>query len=89
VTLSFFYFSILITLNFLVVFHNLTFLQMPANDTESKTIVFQVYDFDRFTKNDAVGEVKLSQKMVFNQHLKKGNGPFCRLGEGEPSGKEV
>ncbi len=34
------------------------FLQMPANDTESKTIVFQVYDFDRFTKNDAVGEVK-------------------------------
>jgi hypothetical protein len=38
----------------------MTFLQMPANDTESKTIVFQVYDFDRFTKNDAVGEVKLS-----------------------------
>jgi hypothetical protein len=33
---------------------------MPANDTENKTIVFQVYDFDRFTKNDAVGEVRLS-----------------------------
>ena len=32
-------------------------LQVPYGDVMGKTLVFAVFDFDRFTKNDEIGEV--------------------------------
>ena len=34
--------------------------QVPYGDVMGKTLVFAVFDFDRFTKNDEIGEVKNS-----------------------------
>ena len=32
-------------------------LKVPYGDVMGKTLVFAVFDFDRFTKNDDIGEV--------------------------------
>ena len=34
-------------------------LQIPGSAVSSKTLLLQVFDWDRFSKNDALGEVKL------------------------------
>ncbi|XP_066938385.1 synaptotagmin 1 isoform X12 [Macrobrachium rosenbergii] len=36
-----------------------TFKQVPYADIMSKTLVFGIYDFDRFSKHDQIGEVKI------------------------------
>lgn len=33
--------------------------QLPYSDLMSKTLVFAIYDFDRFSKHDQIGEVKI------------------------------
>lgn len=33
--------------------------QVPYADAMSKTLVFAIYDFDRFSKHDQIGEVKV------------------------------
>ena len=37
---------------------NFTCDQVPYGEVMGKTLVFAVFDFDRFTKNDEIGEVK-------------------------------
>ena len=34
-------------------------IQVPYGEIMGKTLVFAVYDFDRFSKHDAIGEVRL------------------------------
>lgn len=36
-----------------------TGLQLPYADAMAKTLVFAIYDFDRFSKHDQIGEVKV------------------------------
>ena len=35
----------------------LPFSKVPYGDVMGKTLVFAVFDFDRFTKNEEIGEV--------------------------------
>lgn len=37
---------------------------MPYADAMAKTLVFAIYDFDRFSKHDQIGEVKVPLCMV-------------------------
>ena len=39
-------------------------LQVPYADAMAKTLVFAIYDFDRFSKHDQIGEVKVPLCMV-------------------------
>ena len=34
-------------------------VQLPYADAMAKTLVFAIYDFDRFSKHDQIGEVKV------------------------------
>ena len=34
-------------------------LKVPFNELPSKTLVFSIYDFDRFSKHDQIGQVIL------------------------------
>lgn len=34
-------------------------IQVPFNELSSKTLVFSIYDFDRFSKHDQIGQVLL------------------------------
>jgi len=38
--------------------------QVPYADAMAKTLVFAIYDFDRFSKHDQIGEVKVPLCMV-------------------------
>ena len=42
---------------FMVPIHNMAFWKVPYGDVMGKTLVFAVFDFDRFTKNEEIGEV--------------------------------
>ena len=42
------------------VFNETFNFKIPYSETASKTLVFAIFDFDRFSKHDQIGEVKLS-----------------------------
>ena len=44
--------------------------QIPYNDLESKTLKFTVYDFDRFSRHDLIGEVNITS-IVTTRDLSK------------------
>ena len=38
--------------------------QVPYSEVSSKTLVFAIYDFDRFSRHDIIGEVKVKLSQV-------------------------
>jgi len=46
------------------VFNHTVQFQVPEHDISNQTLFLQVFDWDRFTKNDAVGEVKIQMGYV-------------------------
>ena len=38
--------------------------QLPYSETFDKTLVFAIFDYDRFSKHDQIGEVKVPLCMV-------------------------
>ena len=62
-----FNFKVLISIGWLDPFkysYIVTSLQLPYADAMAKTLVFAIYDFDRFSKHDQIGEVKVPLMMV-------------------------
>ena len=45
-------------------------LKVPYGDVMGKTLVFAVFDFDRFTKNDEIGEVLMYSEFNNNGNQK-------------------
>lgn len=39
-------------------------LQVPYQDLGGKTLVMSVYDYDRFSKHDIIGEIKLAMNTI-------------------------
>lgn len=47
-------------------------MQVPYTELGGKTLVMTVYDFDRFSKHDAIGAVKIPMSSVdFSQSLQE------------------
>ena len=50
--------------------NNLTFLlsflnlQVPYSEVSGKTLVFAIFDFDRFSRHDQIGEVKVKLSQI-------------------------
>ena len=44
-------------------------IKVPYGDVMGKTLVFAVFDFDRFTKNDEIGEVSEWQSLSITMKL--------------------
>ena len=38
--------------------------QVPFGDVASKTLVFAIFDFDRFSRHDQIGEVKVKLSQI-------------------------
>lgn len=47
----------------------LLFWQVPYTELGGKTLVMTVYDFDRFSKHDAIGDVKVPMNKVDFSHV--------------------
>lgn len=45
------------------------YLQVPYAELGGKTLVMTVYDFDRFSKHDAIGDVRVQMNKVDFSHL--------------------
>lgn len=69
-------------------------LEVPYTELGGKTLVMTVYDFDRFSKHDAIGAVKIPMSSVdFSQSLqewrdlqraeKEEVGACCERGRGD------
>ena len=55
-----------------IVFDYCSVLQVPYTELGGKTLVMTVYDFDRFSKHDAIGVVKIPMSSVdFSQSLQE------------------
>ena len=39
-------------------------IKIPYNDVMTKTLIFAVYDFDRFSKHDEIGEVSFLLRYI-------------------------
>lgn len=39
-------------------------VQVPYADLAAKTLIFAIYDFDRFSKHDQIGEVRVALNQV-------------------------
>lgn len=44
-------------------------LQVPYTELGGKTLVMTVYDFDRFSKHDAIGDIKVLMNKVDFSHV--------------------
>lgn len=44
-------------------------LQVPYVELGGKTLVMTVYDFDRFSKHDAIGDIKVPMNKVDFSHI--------------------
>jgi len=44
-------------------------LQVPYTELGGKTLMMTVYDFDRFSKHDAIGDVKVPMNKVDFSHV--------------------
>lgn len=44
-------------------------LQIPQSEVAESTLVMQVYDFNRFSKHDIIGEMRLPLRDVDLQHV--------------------
>ena len=40
------------------------FFQVPYADLGSRTLIFSIFDFDRFSKHDDIGQVKVAMNSV-------------------------
>lgn len=45
------------------------FFQVPYVELGGKTLVMTVYDFDRFSKHDAIGDIKVPMNKVDFSHV--------------------
>ena len=56
----------------IIAFDFCSVLQVPYTELGGKTLVLTVYDFDRFSKHDAIGAVKIPMSSVdFSQSLQE------------------
>lgn len=46
------------------VFNETFTFKVPYNDILTKTLIFSVYDFDRFSKHDQIGEIRLPMNQI-------------------------
>lgn len=46
------------------VFNETFNFKVPYNEIVTKTLVFSIYDFDRFSKHDQIGEIKIPMNRV-------------------------
>lgn len=48
---------------------HLSLLKVPYVELGGKTLVMTVYDFDRFSKHDAIGDIKVPMNKVDFSHI--------------------
>lgn len=44
-------------------------MQVPYTELGGKTLVMTVYDFDRFSKHDAIGDVRVQMNKIDFSHV--------------------
>lgn len=68
--------------------HDCLLLQLSPNDVKKKTIVFQVWDQDKFSKDDGIGEVQVPLWNIHDLETKEtemtvGLGKLTSKGKGD------